>query len=584
MNFFDKINPNRIPEGIDPNDTVQIIRERILQYILLSASSLGLIAMVTSVVSNLSRGRWELSGLYIIFYTALVYITYFRDRNYTLRANVTLSIFYILGLTGLLESGLSGDGRILLLTFAVMGTVLLKNIPWGWVVLFSVMTLGIIGLLMGTQIITPPPASITANSGYLIDWVTGSIIFAVLAFITSVTARSLSSGVESSLRNQRLLNEELAAEKAALENRVAERTEEIRRRALDLETAAEMASEIASSKDLENLLKLTVERVQSRFGFYHASIFLLDAKKEFAVLRASTGEAGKILLQSGHRLRVGEMGMVGYVVSRGEPRISSDVNQDPFHYKNPILPDTRSEITLPLHAGEEIIGALDIQSEKPGVFTPDDVKIFQIIADQLGVAIDKAKLVATLQDNLSLWETSTSQFTQKSWRAHLRPGKKTTSFQYRGNKIISGVPYTPEVIDAYRKQEPVRNLIIDPANSGEKTSIMAIPILLRGQILGVLTVKIQREAIADDLVEFLRSVTERLSVALENVRLLEEIQSNAERDHLVADISGRVRSATGVDQILRTAAEELGRTLGLSDVLVQLRPTDPTPTREGANQ
>jgi GAF domain-containing protein len=140
------------------------------------------------------------------------------------------------------------------------------------------------------------------------------------------------------------------------------------------------------------------------------------------------------------------------------------------------------------------------------------------------------------------------------------------------------------VIDAYRKQEPVRNLIIDPANSGEKTSIMAIPILLRGQILGVLTVKIQREAIADDLVEFLRSVTERLSVALENVRLLEEIQSNAERDHLVADISGRVRSATGVDQILRTAAEELGRTLGLSDVLVQLRPTDPTPTREGANQ
>ena len=584
MNFFDKINPNRIPEGIDPNDTVQIIRERILQYILLSASSLGLIAMVTSVVSNLSRGRWELSGLYIIFYTALVYITYFRDRNYTLRANVTLSIFYILGLTGLLESGLSGDGRILLLTFAVMGTVLLKNIPWGWVVLFSVMTMGIIGLLMGTQIITPPPASITANSGYLIDWVTGSIIFAVLAFITSVTARSLSSGVESSLRNQRLLNEELAAEKAALENRVAERTEEIRRRALDLETAAEMASEIASSKDLENLLKLTVERVQSRFGFYHASIFLLDAKKEFAVLRASTGEAGKILLQSGHRLRVGEMGMVGYVVSRGEPRISSDVNQDPFHYKNPILPDTRSEITLPLHAGEEIIGALDIQSEKPGVFTPDDVKIFQIIADQLGVAIDKAKLVATLQDNLSLWETSTSQFTQKSWRAHLRPGKKTTSFQYRGNKIISGVPYTPEVIDAYRKQEPVRNLIIDPANSGEKTSIMAIPILLRGQILGVLTVKIQREAIADDLVEFLRSVTERLSVALENVRLLEEIQSNAERDHLVADISGRVRSATGVDQILRTAAEELGRTLGLSDVLVQLRPTDPTPTREGANQ
>ena len=161
-----------------------------------------------------------------------------------------------------------------------------------------------------------------------------------------------------------------------------------------------MAREISGKNDLDTLLDTSASLIRERFGFYHVGIFLTDEKKEYAVLRSATGEAGQVMLERGHRLKIGEIGMVGYVVSQGEARISMDVDSDAVHYKNPLLPETRSELALPLRLGEITIGAMDVQSVVPNAFSHEDVRILQTIADQLAIAFEKTRLVVELQRSL----------------------------------------------------------------------------------------------------------------------------------------------------------------------------------------
>ncbi|MEJ2710024.1 MAG: HAMP domain-containing protein, partial [Anaerolineales bacterium] len=154
-----------------------------------------------------------------------------------------------------------------------------------------------------------------------------------------------------------------------LEQRVSERTRELERRSLQIQVAAEVARDVSATRDLSELLQRAVNLVRERFGFYHAGIFLVDEKREYVVLRAATGEAGRKMLLQGHKLRIGEMGIVGYATGSGQPRIALDVGIDAVHFQNPLLPETRSEIALPLKSGDQVIGALDVQSKQAAAFS-----------------------------------------------------------------------------------------------------------------------------------------------------------------------------------------------------------------------
>jgi PAS domain S-box-containing protein len=189
----------------------------------------------------------------------------------------------------------------------------------------------------------------------------------------------------------------LQASHAELERRVAERTADLHRRALQLHAAAEVARSATCAGDLDNLLHSAVDMIQDRFGFYHAGIFLVDERREYAVLRAATGEAGNRMLARRHRLKVGEVGIVGFVAGTGQPRIALDVGEDACFFDNPDLPETRSELALPLRVGERVIGALDVQSRQAAAFDESDVTILQTMADQLAMAIENARLVHEMQ-------------------------------------------------------------------------------------------------------------------------------------------------------------------------------------------
>lgn len=164
------------------------------------------------------------------------------------------------------------------------------------------------------------------------------------------------------------------------------------RRTNQLQTASEVSSAATSILELSELLPKVVELIRSHFDYYYVGIFLVDEKREMAVLRAATGEAGKQLLAAQHALEVGNTSMIGWCVANDRARIALDVGKEAIRFKNPVLPLSRSELALPLRARGQVIGAMTIQSVVEAAFTDADITALQTMADQVGNAIETARL------------------------------------------------------------------------------------------------------------------------------------------------------------------------------------------------
>jgi HAMP domain-containing protein/putative methionine-R-sulfoxide reductase with GAF domain len=200
--------------------------------------------------------------------------------------------------------------------------------------------------------------------------------------------------------------EELRGLYRSLEARVEARTRQIR-------TASEIARAVTSSPSLDDLLLRAVELIKGRFNYYHVSIFLLNEDRSQAVLRESTGEVGQALKARHHSLGVGSQSIIGWVTANNQARIASDVSQDPVHFRNELLPETRAEAAVPLQVAGQVLGALDVQSTDPAAFSNEDIELLQTLADQLSAAIQNARLAQTSSmaaDRARMVSEVTSQF------------------------------------------------------------------------------------------------------------------------------------------------------------------------------
>ncbi len=175
---------------------------------------------------------------------------------------------------------------------------------------------------------------------------------------------------------------------------------ESQRRANQLQTAAEIARDASSTLALDDLFTRFINLLCERFGYYHASIFLIDDEHEFAYVRESTGRAGEALKQKGHKLAIGSKSIIGQATFTGKPVVLNDLTTaeaKETHFANPLLPHTRSELGIPLKAGNRVIGALNVQSRQPNAFSEDDIAILQTLSDQIAVAIDNAQAYELVQ-------------------------------------------------------------------------------------------------------------------------------------------------------------------------------------------
>jgi GAF domain-containing protein/HAMP domain-containing protein len=343
-----------------------------------------------------------------------------------------------------------------------------------------------------------------------------------------------------------------------LEQRVAARTHDLseatiqaENRARQLEIISEISRVITTEREPEQLLPLVVRMISEQMGFYHCGIFLLDAQREFAVLQAANSTGGQRMLERGHRLRVGQQGIIGFVTSTGQPRVALDVGADAVFFNNPDLPETRSEIGLPLRSGDEIIGALDVQSTKSGAFTDEDVSLLSTLADQVSIAIENARLFSETNQALTELKSVQRQYLREQWDKTVEK-RRQVGFIYERGRVV---PIPPE--SEYAIVSPV------VLSSQQRPGHLSVPISLRGEVIGTIDLtELDRNRVwSEEEISLAHSVAEQIGLALENARLIEESQHRAERESLVSQISNRLRASNDPQEILQTAVAELRHAL-----------------------
>ena len=345
----------------------------------------------------------------------------------------------------------------------------------------------------------------------------------------------------------------------SLEQRVSRRTQELERQTLRVRTAAEVARDIASAPNLDELLTHSGQLIVDRFEFYHAGIFLLDDKKEYAVLRASPTEAGKQLIANNHRLRVGEQGIVGRVAATGEARIALDTGADAVYFNNPLLPATHSEMALPLKTTEGVLGVLDVQSEQPQAFTQEDIQIIQIMADQLAIAIERTRLQKQVEDQLKKSNGPTKNI--RGDHGEVLPQSKSAS-PVTNSMARNYIPLTLQLKTQKKRLKQNSNIL--PETKSDALKSQAFPIRLRGQVIGFVNVRLHGDSGSSETITIIEQIADRLASTLENARLTEETRQRAQREHAIAEISTKISTYGDINSIMRSAVEELGNKLGSS--------------------
>jgi signal transduction histidine kinase/DNA-binding NarL/FixJ family response regulator len=175
-----------------------------------------------------------------------------------------------------------------------------------------------------------------------------------------------------------------------------------------LETAARVGQMITSILDLDDLLRHTVNIICAEFAFYYSGIFLISDDGKWAVLRAGYSDAGRRMALEHYRLPVDDKSMIGRAILDQQPQVALDAAGEESRFKNPFLPDTRSEMALPLIVDSVSLGALTVQSNQLSAFSEDDITSLQVMAEQVAIAINNAQLMKKLESaNAEILRTKT---------------------------------------------------------------------------------------------------------------------------------------------------------------------------------
>ncbi len=382
-------------------------------------------------------------------------------------------------------------------------------------------------------VLRPPRSNVALDNAFLV-----SAIFGWMTVVVVLGWRNFASALTRARRDEQALRErieELRESRAVVEAR----TEALEQRSLQLQTAAEVARDVTALYDLDPLLSRIVELIADRFDFYWVALFLVDETGEYAVLRTAAGHAAEEMVAEGLRLRVGQEGLVGRVTGIGEVTVVQDVREASLYFAHPLLEATQSEAVLPLRAGGNIIGALDVQRREVNAFPSEDIDVLQILVDQMAVAIEKAQLLDEMRSTVQELRATSGQYTREAWRAAI--GEETRGYRYA--RSGAGGQIRVEAVDA-----------VTPGD-------MQVPLKLRDQIIGMLNLRFAEGEVTEATEELVESAAERLVLSLENVRLLEASRQRAARERLVGEIATELRAATDVEGVLVRTIHELGRAL-----------------------
>jgi PAS domain S-box-containing protein len=403
-----------------------------------------------------------------------------------------------------------------------------------------------------------------------------------------------------------------------------------------LQTAAEVSRAASSILDIGQLTETSVNLIRDQFNFYYVGLFLVDEADEWAVLKAGTGEAGRIQLEREHKLKIGGESMIGWSVSNRKARIALDVGEEAVRFRNPYLPDTHSEMALPLIALDKAIGALTVQSVERGAFSDEDITLLQTMADQLANAIENANLFSKTQEALAETEKlyrmaqdlSSAHDEQSVYRivmeaisgtgidastiyTYVAPYKdyNGASEQFLEQKAVwtangnilfpNGTRFKADTLVLDQVIPSQGSLLIEDIDKDTRltdqlrhllkaagyVSLLAMPLSTYQQRLGFLLAayKVKNKKFTKNQTRFFTTTAQQMVIALENLRLLDASQKRLRREEIIREISSKIRNATEIEDILKTTVTELSKVLGTSKGSIRLgtgNTTSPTQTED----
>ena len=371
-------------------------------------------------------------------------------------------------------------------------------------------------------------------------------------------------GITRDITARKLMEEELRKAHEEL----TRYTESLERRTVQLRVGAEVAREAAAILDVQKLLDTAVNLISERFGFYHAGVFLVDEPGEYAVLRAASSEGGKRMLARGHRLPVGKLGIVGYVAATGEPRVALDVGEDAVHFANPDLPETRSEMGLPLKVRGRVIGVLDVQSTQEAAFSEDDIVVLQTLADQLAVAIDNARLMERTESQLRELSLLYGEYAASAW-AELTSQRQALGYVYDRIDVRPADSLELPAIEMAIAQGETVALADDQEASGR---ILATPLRLRDRVIGSLAIQESNgsHSWSPGEIALIEAVSEQVALALEEARHFAETQRAAQQMRILNELAQALTTRLDVEGVLEEAYLGASRLLDTSNFYIAL--------------
>lgn len=497
----------------------------------------------------------------------LVGAYYLMRRGYVTVASTIFLIVISIVLFGVYIFTYSGSPTALLnLTIVIAFTTLLLRPRAIIILLMAIIIITLVVTNAQTQGWITPIFSPLENP--LSNWISSTVSFSLTGlalYLSSISLRRALSSASDANQQLQSSNKELTGLREELEQRVEERTYALERRAIQLQAISRVARAIASVQDSDTLLSDITNLVSNQFGFYHVGIFLIDINRDYAVLRASNSPGGKRMLNREHKLRMDTNSIVGYASSRSEPRIALDVGTDSIYFDNPDLPDTRSEMALPLRVAGLTIGILDVQSTEPNAFSEVDVSSLSTLADLVAIAIENARLFSESREALNRSEETFTRYIQQEWSTYTKL-IKTPGYKFDGTRTLP--------LNLKETQEKTNKIPKTGSLSpGDETREISIPIKFRGQVIGALDVKSKsgtRKWTQEDIT-LLEAAAERTALALENTRLVESSQRRATRERTIGEISSKIGAVNDIEIIMQTAVEELGRKIGgAAEVIFEL--------------
>jgi GAF domain-containing protein len=342
------------------------------------------------------------------------------------------------------------------------------------------------------------------------------------------------------LKNERSSKEEVIRQKETLEIKVKNATYDSEKRLAQIRTAAEISRSISSQLDSRKLLKEVADQIQQQFNLYYVGVFLAD-ENQFAVLRFGTGDPGQKMMEAGHRLQVGGSSMIGWCIANQKSSIALDVGREAVRFNNPYLPDTHSELALPIISHGESLGALSVQSKQTNAFDENDIRILQGIADSLAISIENTKLLERMQQSLDEIRSLNRTYLLQGWLDSVA--------------INGEISYTFE--NEMRKSATANNRV-------------KIPMILRDEIIGQITLDIEQKEFSPEELEFIEAISVQTALALENARLIDETQRKALQEATVNRLSAEFSRGLNIDEIISAAIKEISQLPAISEVSIFL--------------